>query len=313
MGARALNVDQHHRLMYAQSVQMVAQQMTIPARAAVTEIAAKGEAQSTTDLLDAGEYQYGEVRARTNPINPVTGSRRWLIQPLAIESGDHIDKEDKFATATDPTSDYVTVHTSRVRRGIQDRIFGVRKDPADGLFRVVDGGILGNATSGKRAETTSVLPAGQSIAVAGTGLTVAKLQAALKKLRLAEFGMEDMDPLYAAITANQMDDLLSIAAASSTPLNAFTIEQLKTGKPTSLLGVTWIPTNRLPMKDGTATTRLIPVWSKRNIKLGVWQDLTGDMWNDTSAKNLPYAYVSAYVDCVRDQDTGVVAIECLES
>lgn len=310
--SRAMNVEPHHRLMYSNSVTMVAQQKLDRLQAAVTVIAATGEAQSTTDLFDAGEYQYGEARSRTNPQNPITGTRRWLMQPPVIESGDHIDKEDKFATATDPTSTYVTIHTNRVRRGVHDRTLGIRKDAVSGLYLVADGGILGYANEGKRAQTQTALPAGQYVPVGGTGLTLDKLRAAKETLQKNEFGMEDDDPLFCLITPTQNDDLLGIAAASGANLNTFNIQQLQSGKPTSLLGINWIMTNRLPVSATANTVRLCPIFSKANIIRGVWQDITGDMWNDTSAKNLPYVYVSAYVDCVRNQDKGVVVIECQE-
>lgn len=305
----ALAVAQHHKLQYASSVLMVAQQKRDPFAAAVTDETAKGEAQSTNDIYDAGEYAYGEDRSRRNPEMPATGSRRWLIRPPVIESGQYIDHEDKFATATDPTSSIVTIHTNRVRRGKADRTMGIRK--IDGVYQVADGGILGYATEGKRAETKLALPTSQYVPVGTTGLTIAKLREAKLALKLAEFGMEDDDPLFCVITPNQEDDLLAIAEASSTPLNAFNIDQLREGKPGRLMGVTWIMTNRVPVND--AEDRLCPIFSKANISRGIWQDIMGDMWNDTSAKNKPYAYVSAYIDCVRNQDKGVVVIECKES
>jgi hypothetical protein len=305
----ALAVQQHHRLQYANSVLMVAQQKKDPFAAAVTDVDANGEAQSTNDIYDAGEYDYGEDRSRRNPEMPVTGSRRWLVRPPVIRSGQYIDHEDKFATATDPTSSFVTIHTNRVTRGKADRTMGIRK--IDGVYQVADGGIIGYATEGKRAETQTALPASQYVPVGATGLTLDKLRAAKRQLKLDEFGMEDDDPLFCVITPNQEDDLLAIAQSSSVPLNAFNIEQLREGKPGRLMGVTWIMTNRVPVND--AENRLCPIFSKANISRGIWQDVMGDMWNDTSAVNKPYVYVSAFIDCVRNQDKGVIVIECAES
>lgn len=304
------NVSAQFRLQYASSVTLVAQMTRNPLAGAVTEISAKGEAQSTTDLFDAGEYTYGEARSRKNPENPVTGSRRWLIQPPVIESGDYIYQEDKFATATDPTSTYVTIHTNRVVRGKFDRMMGIRKE--NGVYVVADGGILGTATSGKRADVSAPLPNSQFVPAGTTGMTIDKLRLTKLALNQADFGMEDDDPLYCVVTPKQIDDLLAIAQASATPLNAYNIEQLKSGKPGLLMGINWIPTNRVPVKSSDPTVRLCPVFSKKNIMVGVWQDIKGDAWNDTSAKNLPYVYVSAYIDAVRNQDKGVVVIECKE-
>lgn len=304
-------IEAHERLQYTNSVTMVAQQTRDPFAGTVTDTNATGEAQDASDLYDAGEYSYGEERSRRNPENPVTGDKRWLIRPPIIESGQYIDFEDKFDQARDPTSTFVTVHTRRVIRGKADRTLGIRKGE-DGIFRITDGGILGKSVSGKRPGAAVDLPGSQFVPVGTTGITVAKLRDALLELRKNDFGMEGDDQLYCAITAKQIDDLLGIAEAEGTAMTSFQKEQLMSGKPTVLLGLTWVMTNRLPMKTGTTDVRLCPIWSKANIARGIWQDVKGDMWNDTSAKNKPYVHVSAYIDSVRLQDKGVVVLECKE-
>lgn len=302
-------IEPHERLMYSDSVTLVAQQTRDPFAGAVTDESATGEAKSATDLYGKVEYSYGEDRSRRNPENPVQGDRRWLIRPPIIESGQYIDDEDKFDTARDPTSTAVTLHTRAVVRGKADRTLGVRKD-SNGLFRVTDGGILGSSVSGKRPGAAAALPGTQYVPVGASGLTLDKLRMARLQLRKNDFGVEDDDPLFCLISPFQEDDLLAIAQASSVPLNAFNIEQLKSGKPTSLLGINWIMSNRTPFKDGTNTDRLCPIWSQRNVVRGIWQDVKGDMWNDTHAKNKPYVHVGAYIDCTRLEDGGVVVIEC---
>lgn len=310
----AMRVEQHHKVMYADSVTMVAQQLKNPIASAVTIIPASGEAQSVTDLFGTVPYMRGEARSRRNPENPVSGSRRWVVYQNAVESGQYIDKEDKFKSATDPTSNIVRAHVAAVERGRADVMFGV--EPISGGYRLAGGGILGIAREGKTPNAGTALPAGQYLPNDSSGLTLEKLRAAVVLLKKADFGIDAaLDPLYGAITPEQEDDLLGIAAASGTNLNAFTIEQLKSGKPTSLMGINWILTNRLPIGAAGAPgvgKRLVPIWPKSNIIVGEWQAVQGDMWNDTSAKNLPYAYVSTYLDAVRAQDAGVVVIPCTE-
>lgn len=303
-------ITDHEKNMYASAVMMVAQQRRDPFAGAVTDIAASGQAMSASDIFGAVEAVYGEDRTRSNFENPVTGTRRWLVRPPVIKSGQYIDEEDKFDTAMDPTSNYVMAHTMAVRRKIGDRTVGVQKDSA-GYFRVVDGGILGGAISGKApGGAPTALPGTQVVPVGSTGLTIDKLRDALLVLRKADFGLEDDDPLYGFIAPDQIDDLLAIAQASGNALNAFNVEQLRTGKPSPLMGVTWLMSNRVPFKDGSTTVRLVPIFAKRNIVRGFWEQLNGSMWNDTSADNKPYCRVRAYVDCVRLEDKGVVAIEC---
>lgn len=301
-------VEQHHRLTYSNNVIMVAQQLRNPLMDTVTTIRATGEAMSAGDMLNAVEYVYGEERSRTNVENPMSGSRRWLIRPPEIKSGQYIDDEDKFDMAMDPTSNFVQGHTKAVLRGCMDRIMGVRK--LNGAYVVTDGGILGNAIEGKRPGTTgTALPGGQIIPVGGTGLTVDKMRTAILTLNNADFGLEDDDQLYCLLSPTQKDNLLALAQASTTPLNAFNIEQLKNGKPTDLMGINWRFSNRVP-KD-SAGNWLCPVWAKSNIVEGIWQDVEGDVWNDTHADNKPYVRVRTRRDVVRLQDKGVVVMTCL--
>lgn len=302
-------VEQWHRDNYAGNVVMVAQQLQNHLRPAVTEQRCTGAAVAVSDLVGAGEYLVSEERSRRNPENPPRLSRRWLVRPDKIESGQYIDEEDKFDLAMDPTSHFVRDHTAKVNRGIFDRILGIKK--VGDAYEIAYGGILGRATEGKRPGTATDLPSGNTIAHGSAGLTLTKLIEVKEALGLADFGIETDDPLYCAITPKQVSNLLNIAAATGAALNQFELEQLKTGKPTTLMGMTWIITNRLP--KNSAGHRLCPVWSKRNIVLGIWADIQGDMWNDTSAKKLPYCYVSARVDCVRVQDAGVRVIPCVES
>jgi hypothetical protein len=302
-------LEPHQKLAYTDAVAFVAQQMKNPLAATVTSIKAVGEAQSATDFFNQLDYLYGEERTRRNIENPITGSRRWLIRPQYIKSGQYIDEEDKVDMLRDPTADIVRAHTIAVLRGCMDRIVGVRK--IDGFYRVTDGGILGNAVEGKRPGTSGVaLPGSQIIPVGGTGLTIDKLRLAILTLQLADFGLEDDDPLYALIGPKQRDNLLQIAQASTTPLNAFNIEQLRDGKPSMLMGITWITSNRVP-RNTANTADIIPVWTKRNIVEGVWNEIEGQVWNDTHADNKPYARVQTRRDVVRLQDKGVIAIECI--
>lgn len=305
-----LLVEQHHKLQYAASVQLVAQQTKNPLDTAVTEVGASGEAQSVADLIGAVDYQIGEKRSRRNPENPAAKTRRWVVMPDPIESGQYIDKEEKFATATDPTSTYVKTHTLAVQRGKFDTIVGVRK-ASNGEYVLSEGGILGIAREGKTPGVGTALPTAQYIPAAGVGMTLEKLRAARKKLKKAEFGIEDDDQLYGLITPDQEDDLIAIAQQSSNSLNAFNVEQLKSGHATPILGITWIVTNRLPLKT-PGGPRLCPIWSKNNIVLARWQGIEGRIWNDSHARNLPFVMVDAYYDAVRAQDAGVVVIECTE-
>lgn len=296
-----------NRLTYSNNVQMVAQQMGNPFRAGVTELRCTGEAHRAAALVGQTEPIVAESRGRRNIENPIGMTSRWLIRPDEIVTGQYLDEEDKFDMAMDPTSVLFKGHMVSIQRVVGDRILGIKKDGAN--YQVAYGGILGKASSGKRAEVQTDLPPANILAASTSGLSLEKLIQVREDLGKADFGI-DGDELYCAITPSQVTDLLNIAALTSTNLNAFTLEQLKTGQPTTLMGMTWVVTNRLPVNQ--AGDRMCPVWSKRNIMLGVWKDITGDMWPDPHARNKPYMEVAARVDCVRAEDAGVRVILCQE-
>lgn len=307
-------VEPHHKLKFTGNVQMVAQQVANPIRGAVTIVTAEGEAQDAADLIGKKEYQEGEDHSRTNPDVTSGRSRRWLIRPTVIETGEYISKETKFDQAMDPSSKLVRNNVLAVERGVGDRILGVRRK-AGGGFEVSGSGILGLVNEGKRPGSTQGLPTGNYIAhnAAGgtTGLNTEKLRMATEAMELEDFGLETEDEIFCMISPKQKTDLLNLALATKTQLNQFDLKQIETGKPTTLLGITWLFSNRLPV-DANGY-RLCPLWSKANIVCGMWQDVQGRMWNDPSAKNLPYIYVDAYPDATRIEDGGVRVIRCQEA
>ena len=232
-----------------------------------------------------------------------------------IEDGEYIDKETKFDAAMDPTSPLVVNSVKTVERGVFDRILGVKKTSSG--FQAIGGGIMGRATEGKRpGGTPTALPGANYIAAdlgdSGTpyGLGLAKIRAACEGMELEDFGLETDDEIYGLITPKQKTDLINLAVETGKNLNPFDVKNIQDGKPGKLLGVNWLFSNRVP--KNSSGHRLIPIWSKQNVIAGVWQDVEGQIWNDTSAKNLPYIYTDAYIDCVRVEDVGVRIIPCAE-
>lgn len=310
-------VEASHRTTFANNVQMVAQEMANKIRNAVTIASGlTGDAHNVRDLLAKHEYSEGEDYGMTNPQNRSNLDAVWLNRPRVIETGEVIFKEDKFDLAMDPTSQFTRSHVSAVERGVFDRFLGVAKKQGGG-FEIAGGGLLGQRITGK-ARSAANLPAGQYMAVdvdnPGTpsGMNLTKLNLAREMLELADFGIDDdlSSELYCAISPKQKSNLLDIAIQTQTQLNAFQIAQIEAGRPTSLFGMTWIFTNRLPV-DANGY-RICPIWTKSNVVGGFWQDVEGDMWNRTDAKNLPYVYVSAYPAATRLENEGVVAIRCAE-
>lgn len=310
-------VENHHKLTYTDNVSMVAQQLQNPLRNAVTVVPCSGEAKNMADLIDEVDYEEGEDYSRRNPDNVPDRSRRWLVRPTVVQSGQLITKEEKFDQAMDPTSPLFRSHIKAVERGVFDRILGVRKKKGEAA-KMAGGGILGAVVSGKTPGATSALPAGNFVAhnydpksTGETGLSLAKMRKACEDMELENFGLETDDEIYGLITPKQKTDLINLAVATGASLNPFEVENIKKGQPGELLGINWIFTNRLPVD--TNGYRLIPLWSKANIICGMWQDVEGQIFNDSSARNLPRVLVDAYPTAGRVEDGGVRVIRCAEA
>lgn len=309
-------VEDHHKLMFTDNVKMVAQQMTNPLDGAVTVVPASGEAQDIADLVAKIEYEEGDDYERRNPDNVPNRTRRWLVRPNVIQSGQLITKEEQFDQSKDPTSPLMKAHTAAVVRGRFDRMLGVKRQ-TDGTFAVADGGILGRVHEGKTPTSTKALPAGNYIAAdfgsPGTdhGLTAEKLRAGTEAMELEEFGLETELMVYGLISPKQKTDLIKLALATKTSLDPFEVEAIREGKPGRLLGINWRFTNRLPYdSDGN---RLCPLWFPGNIVVGEWQGIEGQIFNDSSAKNLPRMLIDAYPAAGRVEDGGVRVIRCAEA
>jgi len=315
MAPYPMALEATHIVAYQQNVQMLAQQMKIPILDAVTRIEGSGLAMSVADYFEASEYAEQEQRTRRNAEMQIDAKRRFVFHRKDIINSGYIDKEDKLRAAQDPTSPLMTNRLAAVRRGIHDRILGIKKKGARFIVDQSEGrGILGKATEGAETPMTTVdLPGSQTIVHGSTGLTLAKLIEAKERLHLADFGLEDDDPLNALISPKQITDLINLAAATAGSLNPFLQQQLVDGKPTPLMGINWIPSNRVPHTAATGSAvRMIPIWSKKNIPAAFWEDIQGTMWNDTHADNKPFQKVWANLDATRHQDGGVIVIQCSE-
>jgi hypothetical protein len=308
------NVEASHRTTFADTVAMVAQETASQIRETVTAISdLSGDARNVRDLIGKADYSEGDDYDSANPEHRSTLDAVWLFMPKVISTGETIHNADKFRLAMDPTSQFLANKIKGVQRGVHDRFMGIRPKPGGG-FDISGGGILGDRIAGVD-RTSAPLPPSQFLPHGSTGLTLAKLNAAREALGLADFGLEDdlTNELYCAVTPKQITDLLNIAIATGANLNAFDVEQLKSGKPAGLMGATWIPTNRLP--TNAAGHRICPMWTKSNVVGGFWGggDVKGDMWNQPHKRNQPYIYVEAYPVATRIEDEGVVAIPCVET
>lgn len=231
------------------------------------------------------------VRHADTPINDQPHSTRY-VDLFDWEDGDMIDDQDKIRLLVDPSSDYVKAIVNSLNRAKDD---------------VLIAAMQGNA----RASTGNIaLPAGQKIAVGGTGLTKAKMISARKLFRQNEADAEAGEELFMAYGSSQLSDLLTDTSLTNTEVN--TVLSLMSGSipNATLMGFKMIPIERQPK---VTTTRYCYAWAKSGVTLGVGQEVKTRIGEDPGKGFNVRLYAKMSIGAVRVEEEKVVEIACLES
>jgi hypothetical protein len=231
------------------------------------------------------------ARHADTPINDQPHSTRY-VDLFDWEDGDMIDDQDKIRLLVDPSSDYVKAIVNSLNRAKDD---------------VIIAAMQGNA----RASTGNIaLPAGQKIAVGGTGLTKAKMISARKLFRQNEADAEAGEELFMAYGSTQLSDLLTDTSLTNTEVN--TVLSLMSGSipNATLMGFKMIPIERQPK---VSTTRYCYAWAKSGVTLGVGQEVKTRIGEDPGKGFNVRLYAKMSIGAVRIEEEKVVEVACVES
>lgn len=302
------NVEQHHVIDMKAKMKLAYQQVASKLRPFVTEQTCNGEQSAMIDLFDRVVAQRRKDRVPENIDNRANRRRRWLIYQDPIETGEYIDKMDRWRQLSDPSSSLMRTHAAAIQRGIDEIIVtGLTAEAYEGKY---------NSLSAKSFPAARVVDADlrdeDDEGTGDCGLNVRKLRRARTLLKKAEIDLDSERPVVGA-TADQMDDLLQYVKVVSSDFGFKPGDEpvLKSGKVQRFMGFDFVECERFGTKDGAPTIQINPVWLPSAISLGVWSDVDEDMWNDTHRQKTPYLHVDANMDCRRGEDEGVVHIENL--
>ena len=201
--------------------------------------------------------------------------KRWVF-PIDYGWNELTDQQDLLRMLIVPGNMYAAGGAAAMKRAMDDEIlsafFNSNKTGENGS---IDTGLLGAVGGGSQVVAVNT---GSS---ANTGLNIAKLRAAKRILLQAEVDI-DNDPLFMAISAKQLDDLLNEAQAISLDYNSTPV--LVNGRINSFMGFNFIPSERIPgagsynaaINPGltvTAGQNWVPFWAKSGVCLGKWDEL----------------------------------------
>lgn len=280
---------------YTTNVGLLLQQRGSRLRDAVTMGSYSGKAAKAVEQIGAVTAQKRVSRHSDTPLIETPHDARWVF-PNDYEWADLIDDQDKLRTLIDPTSPYAVNGAYALGRGIDDEIITAA---------------LGTAKTGENGATSTAFDtANQQITVGGTpaGLTIEKLREA-KKILMSNDVDVDMDPLFIAVTAKQLDDLLGTTQVTSADYNS--VQALVQGKVDTFMGFKFLHTERLGV-NGSSYRRVI-AWAKSGLHLGMWNDINTKISERPDKSYANQVYVSGTFGATRTEEGKVVEILCSEA
>ncbi|GIK48027.1 MAG: hypothetical protein BroJett013_07240 [Alphaproteobacteria bacterium] len=286
----------HYAQQYKGGLELLLQQKMSALRPYVTVGSYTGRGAAPIDQI--GEMEARLVTVRHAPIehqDPET-DRRW-VYPKDYDASVLIGGFDRVRQIADPKSTYLQAGHAAMNRAVDD---------------VINAAFFGAARTGQEGGDSTVFPTGTQqvgVNVGGTnsGLNVEKIRAGRKILR--KNFVDPSEPIYCAVTAEQMDDLLGQVQIVSSDFNRN--QPLVEGDVKYFLGVNFIICERLSIGS---SIRRVPMWVKNGMHLGMWADITVDITQDKTRSGLPWQiYLMMTLGATRLEEKRVVELQCYEA
>lgn len=274
---------------FSSNIQMLSQQMGSLLRNAVDTESVNGE-KAFFDQVGAAAAILRTSRHADTPLIDTPHSRR-MVTMSDYEYADLIDDQDKVRLLVDPTSTYSRAAAAAMGRAMDD---------------VIISAALGTAQTGKDGSSATALPAGQKIAVASSGLTIAKLVEAKEILDSA-----DVDPSIArhiVCSPKQISDLLNNTTVTSSDYN--TVKALAMGEINSFVGFSFHVSNRLT--TDTNGDRQVIAFAGDGVKLAVGKEPAARIDERADKSYATQIYYCQSIGATRMEESKVVEIACDE-
>jgi hypothetical protein len=275
---------------YTTNVQLLLQQRGSVLRELCSIGSYTGKAAKAVEQIGAVTAQKKTSRHSDTPLISTPHDARWVF-PEDYEWADMIDDQDKLRMLIDPTSPYALNGAYALGRSLDDAIITAA---------------LGTSKTGENGSTdTAFATATQQIAVGAAGLTVAKLRTAKKILTANEVDVMN-DPLYIAVTAQQVDDLLGTTEVTSSDYNS--VKALVQGDIDTFMGFKFVNIERLGL-DGSGDRRCF-AWAKSGLHVGMWNDINSKITERADKSYATQVYVKGTFGATRTDEKKVVEIIC---
>ena len=239
------------------------------------------------DQINSTTARQRTTRHGDTPLISTPHARR-RVTLLDWDWADLIDDLDKVKTLIDPQNSYSLNAAYAMGRAIDEEILSLAR---------------GTAYTGDAGGTSTVLPSAQKIAHASGGLTIAKLRSARKILR--QGNVDKSIPLYMAVSAEELDDLLGTTQVTSADYN--TVRALVQGEIDTFMGFKFIHTELL---TETSSVRYCIAWAEDGVCLAIGANPIGRISERSDKNYSTQVYYSMSLGATRMEEVKVIEVQC---
>lgn len=281
---------------YRANVELLLQQKESRLRNAVTVGSYVGKAASVVEQFGEATAVQRTSRHSDTPLLSLSQDKRWVF-PSDYEWASLIDNQDRLRAIIELTSPYAMAGAAAMNRVMDDVILAA-------IF-----GTNYTGENGTTSETFGTVGSGTYDVGVNTGgtassLNVAKLQGAIRILMTANKG-ELMEPVYGAISSYEHDALLKEVQVHNKDYGGTAV--LVDGKVKRFMGIDFIITERLTITSGN---RLIPIWLKSGMHLGMWDGVTAKISERNDKGHATQVYLAMTLGATRTQLGKQVRVSC---
>ena len=292
----SVNLPDHYVLSFTTNITTLLQIKGSKLRPYVTEGHYTGEKAAVVDQVGSVEMQ--EVTGRFEPKTRTDAAvdRRW-VSPSDFDITQSIDSFDKLRLLTDPESTYVQNAVMAAGRKID---------------RLIISAFQGTALTGKQGGTSTVFTAANEVDVAIGGansrLNVDKLLDVREKMGANHVDF-DTDEVFCGLTAKDESELLRQIQITSNQFNGNSFV-LKEGRVDRFLGIGFVRCEAIEAGAAGTNEVNVPVWVKRGMHLGMWNDISTSIYKNMQLKGEPWeSYVFMTAGATRTEENLVYNIE----
>ncbi len=281
---------------YKANVELLLQQNDTRLAGAVTIGSYVGKAASIVEQFGEATAQLKTGRHSDTPLLDLSQDKRWVF-PSDYEWASLIDNEDQLRAIVDLTSPYAQAGAAAMNRAKDDVILAA-------IFGTNYKGENGTTSESFGTVGSGTYDVGVNVGGTASALNVAKLQSGVRILMTANKG-ELMEPVYGAISSYEHDSLLKEIQVVNKDYGASAV--LVDGKVKRFMGVDFILTERLTITSGN---RLIPLWLKSGVHLGLWNDIMADIGVRRDKSMAKQVYLCMTLGATRTQLGKQVRVSC---